>query len=183
MKNKFLLSGLLALFACWCSWGCSSSKSGDPQPAKSSAKSIKTFVIGGVSGVVAEGSNTVVVSMPVSADLTALSPVITLSDKAAVSPASGAVQNFSSPVTYTVTAEDGSTHTYVVTIQTAVAVAQTIDCNKIPATLLDLGSGVDYTAGCMINLSGSSTVLTIKPGVTIQFSNAAAGSRCQAGLH
>ncbi|PIB34045.1 hypothetical protein BFP72_00665 [Reichenbachiella sp. 5M10] len=45
-----------------------------------------------------------------------LTPTITVSNKATVSPKSGVAQDFTSPVTYTVTAEDGSTQTYVATI-------------------------------------------------------------------
>ncbi len=50
-------------------------------------------------------------------DLTAIAPEVTISNAATVVPASGASQNFTSPVTYTVTAEDGTTeHAYIVTI-------------------------------------------------------------------
>ncbi|MBQ6277625.1 MAG: choice-of-anchor J domain-containing protein [Bacteroidales bacterium] len=51
------------------------------------------------------------------ADLTTIAPAITISDNATVDPESGASQDFTSPVTYTVTAEDGTTiHAYTVTI-------------------------------------------------------------------
>ena len=50
-------------------------------------------------------------------DLTAIAPVVTISNAATVAPESGDVQNFTTPVTYTVTAEDGTTtHAYIVTI-------------------------------------------------------------------
>lgn len=49
--------------------------------------------------------------------LAALVPTIKISDKATVSPASGVAQDFSSPVTYTVTSEDGIvTATYTVSV-------------------------------------------------------------------
>ncbi|WP_418549289.1 PCMD domain-containing protein [Parabacteroides goldsteinii] len=49
--------------------------------------------------------------------LAALVPTIKISDKATVSPASGVAQDFSSPVTYTVTSEDGIvTATYKVSV-------------------------------------------------------------------
>jgi hypothetical protein len=51
----------------------------------------------------------VVGSVPIGTDLTALVPTIAVSEGASVNPASGAVTDFSSPVTYTVTAEDGTT--------------------------------------------------------------------------
>ena len=58
--------------------------------------------------------------MPIGTDRTALAPTITLSSGATCSPASGIAQNFSSPQTYTVTAQDSSTKTYTVTLTEAV---------------------------------------------------------------
>ncbi|MBU2915027.1 polysaccharide lyase family 7 protein [Reichenbachiella agariperforans] len=45
-----------------------------------------------------------------------LTPTIVISENATISPASGVAQDFSSPITYTVTAEDGSIQTYTTTI-------------------------------------------------------------------
>jgi hypothetical protein len=59
--------------------------------------------------------------MPYGTNLTALTPAITLSAGATVSPASGTTQNFTTPVTYTVTAADASTKTYSVTVTVAAA--------------------------------------------------------------
>jgi hypothetical protein len=47
--------------------------------------------------------------MPYGSDIRALAPTFQLSPKASVSPAGGTPRNFSSPVSYTVTAEDGFT--------------------------------------------------------------------------
>jgi hypothetical protein len=49
-------------------------------------------------------------SVPYGTDLTALIPDITVSEGATIHPLPGAVTDFSSPVTYTVTAEDGTTN-------------------------------------------------------------------------
>lgn len=55
------------------------------------------------------------------------------------------------------------------------AITQTIDCSKtIPSILEDLGDGVDYIVKCNIQLTGSN-VLTIRPGVTIQFEGTGSG--------
>ena len=55
--------------------------------------------------------------MPQGTSVTALSPTFTLSPFATVSPASGSTHDFTSPVNYTVTAEDGiATKTYSVTV-------------------------------------------------------------------
>ena len=58
---------------------------------------------------VSSNSDTVNVKMPYGTDLTNLIPTIVLSPGATISPVSGSSQNFSSAVTYTVTAEDGQT--------------------------------------------------------------------------
>ena len=67
-------------------------------------------------GVVNEMAKTITVEVPVGTDVTKLAPAITISEEATVSPASGEVMNFTNPVTYTVTAEDGSTASYKVTV-------------------------------------------------------------------
>jgi hypothetical protein len=82
--------------------------------AKNTAKDITSFSVAGVNGVV--GADTVTVTVPLFTDVSALSPTIVVSDRATVSPASGTAQDFSSPKTYTVRAENGSTKTYTVTV-------------------------------------------------------------------
>lgn len=52
----------------------------------------------------------------VEADLQALVPIIVISDKAVVAPASGVAQNFNKSVKYTVYAEDGTSKEYTVSI-------------------------------------------------------------------
>jgi hypothetical protein len=82
--------------------------------AKPDAKAITSFAVGSAIGEINEQAITVTV--PYGTDITSLSPVITFTGSA-VSPASGAVQDFTSPVTYRVTAYDGSTADYRVTVQ------------------------------------------------------------------
>ncbi len=61
------------------------------------------------------------------ADVTSLTPIITVDEGAIVSPSSGVAQDFSSPVVYTVTAEDASTkQNWAVTV------------NQIPLSLGDI---------------------------------------------
>lgn len=54
--------------------------------------------------------------MPYGTDLTNLTPIITISDKATISPISGEPVDFTNPVTYTVTAEDGSQAVYLAVV-------------------------------------------------------------------
>jgi len=64
--------------------------------------------------------NTIEATVPNGTSLLALVPTIVASNNATLDPASGVAQNFTSPVEYTVTAEDGITEkTYTVTIEEA----------------------------------------------------------------
>lgn len=67
-----------------------------------------------VKGIVDTTAKKISALLPIGTDLTKLVPTITFSDKATVSPASGAVQDFSKDVNYTVTAEDGTTKVFTV---------------------------------------------------------------------
>ena len=89
----------------------------------SSEKDITAFSITGQSGSTTISSNTVAVTMPYGTDVTALTPTITVSPGASVTPLSGAAQDFTSSVTYTVTAADASAETYTVTVAVAPATA------------------------------------------------------------
>lgn len=90
--------------------------------AKSSEKSILSFKLSGfdpeVDGTINETNHTVYAVVPDGIDLTKLMPIITVSDKATYSPYSSGYVDFTNPVTCTVTAEDGSTQDYTVTVVT-----------------------------------------------------------------
>ncbi|OHA62431.1 MAG: hypothetical protein A2117_01270, partial [Candidatus Wildermuthbacteria bacterium GWA2_46_15] len=81
----------------------------------SSAKAITAFSFAEETGLINETDYTIVVTVPFGTNVTALVPTITITG-ASVSPASGEAQDFTSPVTYTVTAMDSSTQVYVVTV-------------------------------------------------------------------
>jgi alpha-tubulin suppressor-like RCC1 family protein len=77
------------------------------------AKSILFFNLAGSGGVINETAGTIAVTVPFGTDITNLLPLFTYTG-AGISPTSA--QNFTNPVTYTVTATDGSTKTYIVTV-------------------------------------------------------------------
>lgn len=79
-------------------------------------KSLLSFVIDGREGLINEVAKTVQVYMPEGTDVTHLVPIIEVSEGATVSPASGESQDFTSPVAYTVTAPNGTTAIYTVTV-------------------------------------------------------------------
>lgn len=109
MKKKlFYLLGLIVVMAMSCS----------KDEVLSSEKEMLSFSVS-VNGVECKGaidatSKTVVLEVPRGTDITKLSPVATISPKATVTPESITPQNFTSPVTYTVTAEDGTKQVYTV---------------------------------------------------------------------
>jgi hypothetical protein len=84
----------------------------------SSEKKILSFKIfePTVEATIMESAKTVIATVPEGTNVTALVPIITVSDKAMVNPASGVPQNFTTSKTYTVTAEDGTQAVYTVTV-------------------------------------------------------------------
>lgn len=97
-----------------------------PVATKSSAKDITKFSFAALSpavdATIDATAKSISSTLAATSDLTKLTPTITLSDKATVSPASGTVQDFSKEVSYTVTAEDGSTQVYKVSLKKEVVV-------------------------------------------------------------
>lgn len=87
---------------------------------KSTRAEIKTFVISGQSdnAIIDTDSLTIVVTVPETTTDFSLTPSeITLSNFASISPTIGETQDFSSPIDYTVTSEDGSTNVYAVSVK------------------------------------------------------------------
>jgi len=95
--------------------------------AANSAKEITSIAFSNPSaiGVVTESNHTIAITVPFGTTVTSLTPTIGISG-ASISPASGAPQNFTSPVTYTVTAADSTTQTYIVTVTIALNPAKAI---------------------------------------------------------
>ena len=63
-------------------------------------------------------NDTVWMMVPTSTDLTAITPIIEISSKATINPASGAKKDFSKPVFYSVTSEAGTKKSYTVMVYT-----------------------------------------------------------------
>ncbi|MEI6605157.1 MAG: DUF2341 domain-containing protein, partial [Verrucomicrobiota bacterium] len=86
----------------------------------STAKDILACSFGTLGTADINGTN-VMITVPIGTALTSLAPTFTLSPLATISPASGSSQNFTNPVNYTVTAQDGSSKVYSVTVRTFAA--------------------------------------------------------------
>jgi len=70
-------------------------------------------------GSIDSSNHAVTLTVPPDTDVTRLQPLIGISQYATVSPASGAAQDFTNPVTYAVTAQNGSIQNYTVTVNVA----------------------------------------------------------------
>ena len=81
----------------------------------SSRNQITSFKYGGYSGIINDEDNTVTVTIPNSVSAS-FAPEIIVSEFAVISPASGVMQDFSSPVEYTVTAQNGLSRVYTVEV-------------------------------------------------------------------
>ncbi|WP_420885154.1 BspA family leucine-rich repeat surface protein [Aquimarina algiphila] len=85
--------------------------------AASTEKSITKFTTTeGIDGVIDESSKTIVVSLPSGTSKTGLKATAVISDKASISPDPTLATDYSKPVEFTVTAEDGTTQEYTVTV-------------------------------------------------------------------
>lgn len=96
----------------------------DTTPPQSSTKAVGSFTLAGlnpsVSGTIDEANKTIALTVPYGTDVKALVPTIGHDGKSVV-PASGAAQDFTNPVVYTVTAENNTTAAYTVTVTVAAA--------------------------------------------------------------
>lgn len=145
-------------------YGCSEefkvSSSGTASSTLSSARAITNFALSvatsTLAGTVDEAAHTVKITVPFGIDLKSLIPSVVTSPLATSSPQSGATQDFSSPINYTVTAEDGSTQTYIVTITAA-------PDTTLPAILSYTFNGI---AGDIVT-NFSTTTATTTPPVTV----------------
>lgn len=93
------------------------------EPLQSKRTDITSFVFDdltpSVSGTINTDDHTVTATVPFGTDVTSLSPTIEVSEKAEIAPASGVTRDFTGPVIYIVTAEDGTTQEWTVTVSIA----------------------------------------------------------------
>jgi hypothetical protein len=113
---------------------------------ESDAKAILTFDFADpeATGVVDEAGKTVAITVPFGTDVTGLVPTITISPDASISPNTGVAEDFSEPVTYTVTAEDLTPEEYVVTVTFA------LEQDTTPPVIVSIGEGPSIAAGYRI---------------------------------
>ena len=76
----------------------------------------------GISGEIDDAAGTVIIKLPAGTDVSAVTPSVTVSSGCTVSPVSGEVVNLTSPVTYTVTGNGGSSsYTVIVVLEESIS--------------------------------------------------------------
>ncbi|NTV02788.1 MAG: hypothetical protein HGB04_08415 [Chlorobiaceae bacterium] len=135
--------------------------------ARNPAKAITAFSISGQTGttVINETNHTIAVTMPSGSAVTSLQPNVTITG-ASVGPTSGTAKDFTNPVTYTVTAEDGTTQDYVVTVTVARNPAKAITAFSISGqTGTTAINETNHTIA--VTMPSGSAVTSLQPNVTI----------------
>ena len=122
--NKKLLFGIFSCLASIILWNCSS-EIPTLKVARSPKKDILTFKFKDftpeLEGDIDTTARTVAIRVPVATKVVALKPTITVSSEASINPGNGIAQNFTTPVTYLVTASDCTKRAYRVSVTVALA--------------------------------------------------------------
>ena len=122
-----------------------------------------------VTATVDQNAKTITALVPSGTDLSTLVPIIETSTKSTINPGSGVMTNFTGPVVYTVTAEDGTTSNYVATISLDGAGTETLTGTMSQnRTLANRNDGIDYIIDDMFFVDGNA-LLTGEAGVKIAF--------------
>ena len=132
-----------------------------------SGKEITSFAINGQGAQIS--GDQISIQIPAETDITSLSPVIEVSEHATISPASGTAQDFSSPVQYVVTAEDGSESTYTASV-TQLSIAKDIilfTVDDIEATIGDNTVSLVLPYNTSIGLSQVTPTIEVSPEASI----------------
>lgn len=141
-------------------------------PGESSAKDILSFGPGA-----AIVGNDIFWTVPLGTAVTNLAPAITLPPFATCVPAPGATRNFANPQSYTVTAEDGSSKVYQVTLRMADNPATGIVFTTTPLNVSASATGAEIlNTGTLIEANhvgaGGETPVTLSNGLTFGTSTA-----------
>ena len=160
--------------------GCGGNSSDTVAP-ESSAKAIKTFSLNEVAGTIDEAEHTITVIMPSGTDVTNLVATFTTSTGASVTVGSTpqvsetTPNNFTSPVTYTVTAADAKTQDYTVTVTVAGKSITAFSLNGVAGTINEAGKTITVTMPADTDVTALVATFTapgasVKVGSTVQVS-------------
>ncbi len=134
----------------------------------SSENDILTFEMDEQTGpaVIDETAHTVSLEVEYNVSLTSLIPTITISDLASISPASGVAQDFTNPVTYMVTAENGDEQEWIATVVNAPSPENDILSFSLTEELCEAIIDADNHT-ILIGVAGETNVTALSPTITI----------------
>ncbi|HEX2919618.1 MAG TPA: hypothetical protein VHO50_00485 [Bacteroidales bacterium] len=166
MKKYLLSISSLLIMLIFIVSGC---EKDDPKPAPvvSPGKEVVSFKVTSLNPVVTAVLDTtnkiITVTVPNNTNVTALAPEIVLAPGYSISPASGSAQNFTNPVSYTVTRPNNTTSTWTAKVNFPDMIVED-----------DITQSVTWTADRVYTINSSisinnSSVLTIEPGTIIRF--------------
>jgi len=141
---------------------------GSPTPAASSETAITEFTFGNDydlgEAVINEGTSTVDITVINGTDPSALSPTITLSAGATIDPLSGDTLDFTLPVVYTVTAEDGiTTEAWTVTVTVSPTLSSYAEILEIEVADMDSAVINSALGEITVYMPYGSDVSSVKP--------------------
>jgi outer membrane protein assembly factor BamB len=157
MKHKLLLAILssLIIFSC---------KTVEPTITKSSQKEVTALSLTGIANATSifdQATNTYTFTVPNGTNIKALAFTFTLPTGATSVPASGSTQDFTNPVIYMITAEDGSKQS----IKVILVITSSSTTND--KDILVFGTGVDSFNGLPHNVDGHLYAVDAKNGKLI----------------
>ncbi len=136
-----------------------------------------TVLTADVEAVINEDTKTIALTVPTGTNVTALKPEITIAGTN-ISPANNVAQNFSNPVTYVVTAADGSKQSYEVTVSIMNSDTKTINkfvflaANNNTVLTADIEAVINEdTKTIALTVPAGTNVTALKPEITIEGSN------------
>jgi len=188
MKVRGLFVSLLVVltYALIVLSGCSSSSDPIPQPA-STQKTITAFSLNGVVGTINETAKTIAIAMPYGTSVTNLVATFTTTGASVkvgstVQVSGTTANNFTSQVTYTVTAADNSTQDYTVSVIVALSSSKAITSfalNGVIGTINETAKTIAVTmpyGTSVTNLVATFTTTgaSVKIGSTVQVSGTTA---------
>jgi hypothetical protein len=141
--------------------------------SQSNAKAITAFSINGVAGIINENAKTITITLPYDTSVSSLMPVINVSPGASVYPASGDSVDFSSSQTDTVTAEDGSTAQYTVTVTLTSDTQQdgkaitAFSINDVAGIINENAKTIAITLPYDTSVSSLMPVINVSPGASV----------------
>jgi hypothetical protein len=140
----------------------------------SNVANITAFSLTAQTGAATINSTTRTVSIQVATgtSLTSLTPTIEVSTSATINPASGVARNFTSPVIYTVTAQNGTTQTWTVTVTVAAVAGNNVPVVKVVSSASEI-KGLVYTLDASTSYDLDNQVLSYNWVVPTGFSASA----------